>query len=212
MEKVATGKAKNPSTMKGIEKFFAFFVGANIGVLEKCPSTERYKFIAVGIGVLNTALLSMFTMWFAMHSVAPNTNVLFILPFSIFWGLIIFGIDWGLIITMHRPKKFDWKSGTGFAFTTLFRIVVAVLISLTVSKPLEVVLFKDYLPVAQLEMRKKYKNDLDAPYEEKEKHTQARLDSVNNQLNNLPAEIQQARTNDSRVQSLTSNITILEEE
>ena len=115
--------------MNVIEKFFAFLGGANITVLQKCP-TDKNKFSPVGIGVLITAMLSMFTMGFAMHSVSPSTTMLAIIPFAIFWGGVIFSIDWGLIVTMHRPKKFDFWSGLGFAFTTLFRIAVAVLISL----------------------------------------------------------------------------------
>ncbi len=140
--------------------------GAELEILEQCPA-EKNKFIAIGIGVINTAMLSVFTMGYAMLSVMggeiqTNNQLVAIIAFSLFWGFIIFGIDWGLITTMRKKAKYGLGSGLQLFFTTLFRLVVAAVISFTVSLPLETLVFKDYLPSAKNEMRLEYeaKNNL----------------------------------------------------
>ena len=170
--------------MKWYIRTICFIGGADLNILKKCPN-DRNKFIAIGIGVLNTALLSMLTMGYAIYSVINEENlslitILAILIFSIFWGFIIFGIDWGLISTIHKKRKYDLKSGTFLVLTAIFRLLVAAVISFTVSKPIEVLVFKEYLPVARREMQKDYQDKLNADEVGKEDNaTQNLLDAEN---------------------------------
>lgn len=48
-----------------------------------------------------------------------------------------------------------------FIITILFRLFVTLIISFTVSIPLEIIVFKDYLPIVKREMQVNYENKLD---------------------------------------------------
>lgn len=47
--------------MNVLEKIICYIGGADIDVLKTCP-IDKQKFMVLGIGVLNTSILSMFTM------------------------------------------------------------------------------------------------------------------------------------------------------
>lgn len=186
--------------MNNFTKFLCFVGGADLKILEKCPN-DKNKFIAVGIGVLNTAFLSIFTMGYAIQSVVRENEMQIIdgietfqtLPisliqwilitcFSIFWGFVIFGIDWGLVSTIHKKEIYDLKSGSYLFLTTLFRIGVAVIISFTVSKPLEVLVFKEYLPVARREMQVDYQEKLNSDIKSQENTASKDLSDAESEL------------------------------
>lgn len=178
--------------MNQLEKFFCILGGAKLSILKECP-TEKNNFIAVGIGVLNTSLLSMFTMGYAISAVINGSidNWGLLIGFSVFWGLIIFGIDWGLISTMRKKENYDFKNGSSLVLTTLFRIAVAVVISFTVSRPLEVIVFKDFLPLARREAQLNFQKDLN--FDENQKVSNAEGD-VTASEQNLETWNQQGRT------------------
>lgn len=205
--------------MNIFEKVICFIGGADLNILKNHP-IDKIKFTAVGIGVLNTTLLSMCTMGFAIYSIAKKSeisiingiekiqNVPFtaveiclIILFSFFWGLIIFGIDWGLISTIHKKEKYSFRSVIALFFTTLFRLLVALVISFTVSKPLEVYVFKDYLPVAKREMQVDYQNKLNSVYRDKEEHAEQNLKEIELKIENLPKIKQEAYSNDILLQT-----------
>lgn len=195
--------------MNILEKIICFIGGANLKILQKCPS-DKIKFVAVGIGVLNTALLSMCTMGFAMYSIAKQSDILLIVLFSIFWGFIIFGIDWGLITTIHKKKNYDLKSSSVLVLTTMFRLLVAIVISFTVSKPLEVLVFKDYLPTARNEMQEDYQKRLNSSYIERENTANANLTNVEDEIIKISDEKQKAYKEDPFVKQLTTEKNILQ--
>ncbi len=180
--------------MSLITKFFCFLGGANLSILKDLPS-EKNKFIAIGIGVFNTALLSVFTMGYAIKSVINSEieSPFFYILFSLFWGFIILGIDWGLITTMKKRSKYSgWQIFETFA-TTIFRLAIAVVISFTVSKPLEVMVMKEFLPLARRDAQLNFKKELNADDVTKVEKANASLqnqeakvlDWINNGENNL---------------------------
>ncbi len=173
-------------------RFLCFMGGARLDILKHVPS-EKYKFMAIGVGVLNTALLSMVTMGFAIVSVAQKfkveekegvreiislpfteSQIIMLVFFSLFWGFIIFGIDWGLVSTMRKKYQFKWKKDI---WPILFRLGVATLISFTVSRPLETVVFQDFLPATRREMQIEYQNRLNAAPENMRGVAQKQVDS-----------------------------------
>ncbi|MDR0306223.1 MAG: DUF4407 domain-containing protein [Chitinispirillales bacterium] len=185
--------------------------GADLKILEKCPSEDN-KFIAVGIGILNTVLLSMITMFFAIHSIGNGISYVLIAPISILWGFIIFGIDWGLVTTIHKKQKANVVEKIMAFFGFVFRVAVAVVISFTVSKPLEVLVFKDYLPTARHLMKVEYNEKLDAPNEKKiQEYNEKTSDNIN-QIEKLEIEKQEALKNDIVLQGLKENWDRLQKE
>lgn len=156
------------------ERIICFMGGARISLLREC-TYEKNKFIAIGLGVFNTAVLSMLTMWFVIVTIFETNgrsiyqNLLVGLV-ALFWGIIIFGIDWGLITTMRKHDK-KYFNDIGFfkkiaryvrvTVPVLFRLAVAILISFTVSRPIEALVFEDFLDYAKRNMRNSFEEKLD---------------------------------------------------
>lgn len=92
--------------MNVLEKIICYIGGADIDVLKTCP-IDKQKFMVLGIGVLNTSILSMFTMGFAIYSVTDISGkaAFYPLVFILFWGFIILSIDWGLLSTIHKKEE-----------------------------------------------------------------------------------------------------------
>lgn len=176
--------------MNVLEKIICYIGGADIDVLKTCP-IDKQKFMVLGIGVLNTSILSMFTMGFAIYSVTDISGkaVFYPLVFILFWGFIILSIDWGLLSTIHKKKKYDILSMIKFIITILFRLFVTLIISFTVSIPLEIIVFKDYLPIVKREMQVNYENKLDDQHLlDKAEKSRERLEAIEDEILKLDTE------------------------
>lgn len=123
--------------MKQLSDFFWFCSGAHTDVLRKYPS-EHNKYVGIGATIFFTALFAALSGGYAMYFVFSGTNnaVLFAILFGIIWGLAIFNMDRYIVSGIS-------KSGSGmkqFVQATP-RIVLAVLIGIVISRPLELKIF-----------------------------------------------------------------------
>lgn len=122
-----------------LEKFLLWSSGADHRILaQKECLTERYKHSAIGTTVLLTATMAFASGGYALFTVFAS------LPASIvgggFWGLTIFNLDRFFILSSKR-KKSDSKSA--FYMATALRLLIALLLSFVVAKPLELRLFEN---------------------------------------------------------------------
>jgi hypothetical protein len=137
-----------------MRRFFSnvvlFCSGVNTKFLtENCPE-ERHKFYPIGLGVIVTTTLAFISMMFAGDSIFgtnTTTSWIYVCLFSIFWAFAIFMIDWGLVKTMSKPdfSTFSLWDRIKYAFPVLFRVLVALIISFSVSRPLEVKIYEKRL-------------------------------------------------------------------
>lgn len=132
-----------------------FCGGVNVNFLrENCPN-ERHKFYPIGLGVIITSLLGFISMMFATHSIFGANSIgeeMVLILFSLFWAFAIFTIDWGLIKTMKKQKNEEptlWNR-IKFIFPVLFRFAVAIILSYSISRPMEVKVYEQRLK-AQIE-------------------------------------------------------------
>jgi hypothetical protein len=113
--------------------FFIWCSGANKEILEKCP-TERTKFVGIGATVFLTAVLASISGGYAVYF---TFNSFFVsIPFGLLWGLIIFNLDRYIVSSIKKTGKFR----NGLA-TALPRFLIAFVLAITISKPLEIKLF-----------------------------------------------------------------------
>lgn len=116
-------------------KFLIFCSGASIDLLEKCPRFETTKYVCIGLTVFFTALLAVISSFFAF-SLIFDQSILIVL-FSLLWGAIIFNLDRYIVSTMrHSENKLQEF------IKVLPRLIIAFLIAVIISKPLEVQIFK----------------------------------------------------------------------
>jgi Domain of unknown function (DUF4407) len=121
-----------------IEKILLWSSGADHRILakEECL-TERYKYSAIGMTVLLTATMAIFSGGYALFTVFAS------LPTSIIggslWGLTILNLDRFFILSSKRSKS---NSQLTFYTAASLRLLIALLLSFVVAKPLELRLFE----------------------------------------------------------------------
>lgn len=135
-----------------ISNIFLFSSGVNVRFLrDNCPN-ERHKFYPIGLGVVITALLAFIAMMFASHAIFASETLgqeIVLILFSLFWMVAIFSIDWGLVKTMRKRKEGEelswWGSFRGEWLPAIFRFVVAIILSFSISRPLEIKIYEKSL-------------------------------------------------------------------
>jgi hypothetical protein len=119
--------------MHKITMFFWKCSGADLDLLKKCP-TESSKYVGIGATIFFTGLFAALSGAYALYTVFDS--VLAAVAFGIVWGLMIFNLDRYIVSSMRKEGKFSRE------FTlALPRILLAVLISIVIAKPLELKVF-----------------------------------------------------------------------
>jgi len=120
--------------MDRITGFLWFCSGATFSLLKRSP-TEANKYAGIGATVFFTGILAALAAGYALftvfHSIWPATL------FGVLWGLMIFNLDRFIVSSMRKKGKSwaEWK----LAFP---RLILAVLLALVISKPLELKMFE----------------------------------------------------------------------
>lgn len=123
-------------TIRALKKFFWFCGGADISILDRAEcSTEHNKYAGIGSTVLLTAVLASISGGYAMFTVFrryPQT-----IAFGILWGVLIFNLDRYIVLSMRAERAGNRRR----ILTALPRLVLALLISIVVTVPLELKIF-----------------------------------------------------------------------
>jgi len=126
-----SGNNKKPTDTR----FLWWCAGAHQQLLKEFPS-EHTKYAGLGGVILATFVLAALSAGYAVYSVFGNIG--WTVAFACIWGLIIFNFDRFLVSTMRKygvsARKQLWM--------TLPRIVLALLIGITIARPLELKIFE----------------------------------------------------------------------
>ncbi len=120
--------------MKSIKEFFWFCAGANISLLKRCP-TDSSKYTGMGAAVFFTGVLAAFSGGYAFYTIFDNP--IWTIVFALLWGTIIFNLDRFIVSTMRKKKNGWFKE----VLTASPRILLAVMLAIVISKPLELKIF-----------------------------------------------------------------------
>ncbi len=120
--------------MSAIKNFFLFCSGIDHEILEKCPS-DTNKYLGIGATIFFTGVLAFFSAGYALFTVFDSW--LAAVVFGLVWGMMIFNLDRYIVSSMKSKGSF------GRDFIVAFpRLVLAVLLALVISKPLELKIFE----------------------------------------------------------------------
>ena len=111
-----------------------FCSGANREVLKECP-TEETKYVGIGATILLTAVLATLSGGYALFTVFGS--LLTAVPFGVLWGVVIFNLD--RVIVSGMRKQAHVLVDLLYAVP---RLVLAVLLAIVISRPLELKLFE----------------------------------------------------------------------
>jgi len=120
--------------MQVLTRFFWFCSGANFSILQKTP-TESNKYLGIGAMVFFTGVFAALAGFYALYTVFQSWGIALI--FALLWGAMIFNLD-RFIVSSMRKKEQGWSEWK----LALPRLVLALLLAVVISKPLELKLFE----------------------------------------------------------------------
>ena len=164
--------------MKKLKNFFWLCSGANRPLLEKCP-TEGSKYVGIGATIFFTGVFAALAGAYALYTVFENYFVASL--FGLVWGLMIFNLDRYIVSSMRKEGNAKKEF-----YTALPRIVLALLISLVIAKPLEMKIFEKEIN-SELELMEQ-KSFAEKETEIKRRYT-TEQQAINLEINNLKSEI-----------------------
>ena len=123
--------------MKKITDFFWFCSGAHIDTLKRFP-TEHNKYVGIGATIFFTALFASLSGGYAMYFVFSGNAaaVLFAILFGVLWGLAIFNMDRYIVASIKKTGSSNHQISQA-----LPRILLAIMIGVVISRPLELKIF-----------------------------------------------------------------------
>ncbi|MFY0605839.1 MAG: DUF4407 domain-containing protein [Cyclobacteriaceae bacterium] len=119
--------------MDRLKNFFWSCAGTNQHILVNCP-TDSSKYVGIGATVFFTGVFAALSGGYALFTIFDSIWIA--VAFGLLWGLMIFNLDRFIVSSMRKsdqPRK--------ELFTALPRLVLAVLISIVIAKPLELKMF-----------------------------------------------------------------------
>jgi hypothetical protein len=186
---------KNIRKPSGLQNFFILCSGADKEIIKVCP-TEWNKFAGIGATIFLTACLALLSGAYAMHFVFENTIVS--LLFGVFWAIVIFNLDRYIVLSLRKEKmptqtdikretdpnkKDELKSERSRLFWNQIymaspRFIIALIIALTVSKPIE-------LRLCQNRINKELENTVKSEDSKFDIEETKRIENLNNKLTSI---------------------------
>lgn len=120
--------------MNRLKAFFWLCSGANKAILSNCPS-ESSKYVGIGATIFFTGVFAALAGGYALFTVFDSYVLAFF--FGILWGLMIFNLDRFIVSSMRK----NGQPAQEF-LQALPRIVLALVISVVIARPLELKIFE----------------------------------------------------------------------
>lgn len=118
-----------------LQSFFILCSGADKNLLEGCSQGEKTKFVGIGATVFFTAVMAFLASAYALFTVFDSVYPA--IAFGLVWSLLIFNLDRFIVSTIRKRDNFSAE----FLQATP-RILLAIIIAIVISKPLEIKIFE----------------------------------------------------------------------
>jgi hypothetical protein len=119
--------------MQKITHLFLLASGADLKILEQCPS-DRTKYAGIGATIFFTGLFAAMAAAFALFTVFDSYWIS--ISLGLLWGSMIFNLDRYIVSSMRKDSR-QYRE----LLTALPRIILAVVISIVIARPLELKIF-----------------------------------------------------------------------
>ena len=164
--------------MSAVKQFFIFFSSAYQDSLEKCPADVN-KYVGIGGTVFFTGVLAFFSAGYAIYTVFDNWFMA--LVFGLIWGLMIFNLD-RYIVSSMKSRGSWWRD----FFVAFPRLIMAILLAIVISKPLELKIFEKEINAELITMEQEVYFNQEAKvkqrYEAQIKDYQAQVAALNAEI------------------------------
>lgn len=189
-----------------VMRFLWKAAGGDRYLLERATYSDQIKYMCLGGIVFATGVMAGLAGGYGFYTIfSPrgsalddiNSTVVTILSvfFGIVWGLIIFNIDRFIVTSTGKgdgTEAITWEEFKG----AIPRIIMGAIIALTISKPVEIRMFKTEIDAKlyekQLELQKEYEKRTTANFEERLKVVDNDLGKISIDRNDLNERIKNA--------------------
>ncbi|KAF2516025.1 DUF4407 domain-containing protein [Flavobacterium foetidum] len=133
-----------------LKHFFILCSGVDRDILKDCSEGEQTKYVGIGATVFFTAVMAFLASAYALFTVFDSIYPALI--FGFVWSLLIFNLDRFIVSTIKKRDRFldEFLQATP-------RILLAVIIAIVISKPLEIKIFEKEINTVLL----KEKNEME---------------------------------------------------
>ncbi|WP_166922693.1 DUF4407 domain-containing protein [Flavobacterium poyangense] len=133
-----------------LKQFFILCSGVDRDLLDGCSEGEQTKYVGIGATVFFTAVMAFLASAYALFTVFDSIYPALI--FGFVWSLLIFNLDRFIVSTIKKRDRFldEFLQATP-------RIILAVIIAIVISKPLEIKIFEKEINTVLL----KEKNEME---------------------------------------------------
>jgi len=180
--------------------------GGDRYILERATYADQMKYMCLGGVVAATGIMAGLAGGYAFYTIfesrgsaieqafSPITAVISIL-FGCLWGLMIFNIDRFIVTSTGKgdgTEAITWEELKG----AIPRIIMGAIIALTISKPVEIRMFKTEIDAKlyeeQLKLQKEYEKRTTANFEERLKTVEGDMGKIEQQRSDLNGRIKKA--------------------
>ncbi|MBL4604510.1 MAG: DUF4407 domain-containing protein [Flavobacteriaceae bacterium] len=162
-----------------LKKFFLLCSGIDQKLVGTCSNGEQNKYVGIGATVFFTAVMATLAASYALYTVFDNIYTA--LFFGLIWGLLIFNLDRFIVSTIKKNNS-KWKE----LLQATPRLILAMIIAMVISKPLELKIFEK--EINQVLLTEKNQMTLDNK-EQIAKQYEPEITKLNNGIKALKDEI-----------------------
>jgi hypothetical protein len=168
-------KPQHNTQIGPVARFFIQCAAADLDLLKECPRSEVNKYLGVGATVVSTGILASLSGGYAIYT--AFNSVLIAMALGIFWGLLVFNLDRFIVSTMKKSKN---KMKELIQITP--RLLLAVLLSLVISAPLELKIFEEEINESLYYSEANKVDMLDSLFLSRTNAKNERIDLLRNQI------------------------------
>ncbi|MCL9808160.1 DUF4407 domain-containing protein [Flavobacterium luminosum] len=162
-----------------LKRFFILCSGADRVLLSNCSEGEQTKYVGIGATVFFTAVMAFLASAYALFTVFDNPY--YATVFGIVWALLIFNLDRFIVSTIRKRDNFRTE-----LLQASPRIVLAIIIAIVISKPLEIKIFEKEINTVLLKEKNAMaianKNQVSDYFKNDINKNQAEIDSIKSTL------------------------------
>jgi len=139
----------NQKSIIMLKRFFLLCSGVDSDIVNSCSNGEQNKYAGIGATVFFTAVMAFIASSYALYTVFDNPYIA--IAFGLIWGFLIFNLDRFIVSTIKKRDSFldEFIQASP-------RIVLAIIIAIVISKPLEIKIFEKEIKTVLL----KEKNEM----------------------------------------------------
>jgi len=170
-----------------------YAAGGDRYILERATYADQVKYMTLGGVIFATSFMAAMSGGYAFYTIfsprsfgVEDTNVFtdvvyYSIVFGLFWGIMIFNLDRFIVSSTGKgdgTEEITWKEFKG----AIPRIIMGTIIAITISKPVEIRMFKTEIDVKlyenQLIAQKRCQDLINKIYDERIKKVEIEIDKM----------------------------------